>query len=77
MLLPPPSTTAGKMFLKLLDVESKRADHAFEEIFCETFELLDKIWLEEKADYMQFPAVMKKVEEKLPALLKQYTDSII
>merc|ERR1711977_784038 len=69
--------TAGKMFLKLLDVESKRADHAFEEIFCETFELLDKIWLEEKADYMQFPAVMKKVEEKLPALLKQYTDSII
>ena len=37
----------------------------FEEIFCLTFELLDRIWLEEKADYMQFPNVLKKVEDVL------------
>ncbi len=39
--------------------------HVFEEIFCHTFELLDKVWLDQRADYMQFPNVLKKVEEVL------------
>lgn len=67
-----PSTAPGRAFLRLLDVEDSLHGKAFEELFCATFELLDRIWLEEKADYMQFPVVMKKVEERVAkALAKQ------
>lgn len=45
----------SKGFLKLLDA----SDSAFEELYCCTFELLDKIWLEMNASYMQFPEVIK------------------
>lgn len=68
----PPSTAPGRAFLRLLDVGDSLHGKAFEELFCATFELLDRIWLEEKADYMQFPVVMKKVEERVAkALAKQ------
>jgi len=60
-----PVTPAGRAFLALLNVEGERHDRAFEELFCAVFELLDRVWLEEKADYMQFPTVMKKTEERL------------
>mmetsp|Transcript_14890 Transcript_14890/g.30905 ORF Transcript_14890/g.30905 Transcript_14890/m.30905 type:complete len:279 (-) Transcript_14890:118-954(-) len=67
-----PATGPGRAFLKLLDVGDAEHEKAFEEVFCMTFELLDKIWLEENADYMQFPIVMKQWEETLTkALLKR------
>lgn len=53
----PLNTQHSKGFLKLLDV----SDSAFEELYCCTFELLDKIWLEMHASYMQFPEVMRFV----------------
>lgn len=34
-------------------------DVAFEEIYCIAFEALDAKWLEMRASYMDFPAVMK------------------
>lgn len=34
-------------------------DHALEEVFTTTCELLDYYWLEQKASYMEFPNVMK------------------
>jgi len=78
-----PSTSCGKAFLRLLDNEEEVYNKAFEEVFCMTFEVLDRIWLHEKADYMQFPHVMKKVEEKLtkailkaPATLAQLEESL-
>ena len=67
----PPSTKAGRSFLALLDIEEERYDTSFEELFCSTFELLDKIWLEDKADYMQFPSVMKKVEDKVTKIMSK------
>ena len=79
-----PVTPAGRAFLGLLDSEDELYEKAFEELFCAVFELLDRVWLEEKADYMQFPTVMKKTEERLtktmakqPKTLQQLEDLLV
>ncbi|PSC74667.1 ELMO domain-containing C-like [Micractinium conductrix] len=41
----------------------------FEELFELTFRLLDQVWLERKAGYMQFPAVMSEVRERVERAL--------
>jgi ELMO domain-containing protein len=50
-----PRTLAGRVFLTLM----KDSECAFEEMYCTLFELLDSVWLEMHASYMDFPAVMK------------------
>lgn len=67
-----PSTAAGRGFLALLD----SCEQAFEELFCLTFEVLDRVWLEEKADYMQFPVMMKKAEERVAKALAKMPGSL-
>ncbi|MEW5311722.1 MAG: hypothetical protein WDW38_003410 [Sanguina aurantia] len=52
-----PSTPAGRAFMKLLVLDPE----AFEELYCATFHLLDCVWLQQGASYMQFNAVMKSV----------------
>jgi len=63
-----PSTQAGGNFFTVLTEDS---DSAFEEIYCIAFEALDEKWLEMKASYMDFPAVMKAVKEKLEAAVEE------
>ena len=48
------------------DVEG---DFLFEKLFSLTFFLLDEIWLETNANYMQFPTVLEKTSVKLQSLL--------
>ncbi|GMH32456.1 hypothetical protein BSKO_00290 [Bryopsis sp. KO-2023] len=61
----PPSSPHRRGFVKLLN----ESDSTFEEVYCCTFELLDKVWLEMHASYMEFPTVLKRtikqVEEAL------------
>eukprot|EP00890_Picochlorum_soloecismus_P005419 jgi/Picsp_1/5879/NSC_03236-R1_elmo domain-containing protein a len=44
-------------FMKLLAVD----DMAFQQIFVESFLLLDRIWLHESASYMDFPSVISRL----------------
>ena len=50
-----PNSPCARGFVKLLESD----DDAFANLFCFTFELLDKTWLDMKASYMEFPHVMK------------------
>jgi len=65
---PPPlavSDTASGEVQKIL------FDHAnaFEEIYCITFQMLDRTWDEMHAGYMDFPKVMAAVKERLTSIL--------
>jgi len=67
-----PSTLCGHAFLRLLKGrEGESQESVFEEMYCMTFELLDKIWLEDGADYMQFSLVMDKVESAMQNALRK------
>ena len=35
------------------------------QIYCVTFEVLDRVWLEMRASYMEFPSVMQRVRSQL------------
>ena len=61
------SSTQGRAFLALLEVEDASHDAVFEEIYCMCFERLDAIWLAEGASYMQFPSIIAKMESVLKA----------
>ena len=37
----------------------KEADHPFEEMFCITFQVLDRFWDEQSATYMDFPKILE------------------
>jgi len=56
-----PNSAAGKHFLTTFE----DYDAAFAEIYCVGMEVLDVAWLDMRASYMDFPAVMKSVKEKL------------
>jgi hypothetical protein len=43
--------------------------HAFEEIYCVTFQLLDRTWDEMHAGYMDFPKVIGAVKERISTIL--------
>ena len=60
-----PSTPAGQNFLRLLST----SEDAFETLFMETFMLLDRVWLEQGASYMEFPVVMNEVKKKVEQIL--------
>ena len=38
-------------------------------MYCAAFELLDEVWLDMRASYMDFPAVLKRVRDRLDAAL--------
>lgn len=61
----PPSSAAGGAFLELLS-DSR---HAFEEVYCGAFEVLDRHWLAIKATYMEFPIAMRKTRESVSLVL--------
>lgn len=44
----------GRNFLNILDGNQC----AFEEVYVASFEVLDRIWLDRAASYMEFPAVL-------------------
>jgi hypothetical protein len=43
----------------------------FEEMFCLTCELLDKIWVEMNGDYMKFGEIMKETQKRLRTKIEQ------
>ncbi|KAG2431264.1 hypothetical protein HYH02_013397 [Chlamydomonas schloesseri] len=67
----PPRGATGRAFLKLL----AESDVAFEELYCAAYCLLDATWLEMRASYMEFNAVMKRVKGEVErALASRPTD---
>lgn len=52
---PPPATPAARGFLPLLAADAD----AFEQLFVLAYRLLDALWLEMRASYMQFPLVLR------------------
>lgn len=58
-------TAAGRGFLGLLAAHSS----AFEEVYCAAFDLLDRVWLDKKASYMEFNQVLKEVKERVAQAL--------
>jgi ELMO/CED-12 family len=57
----PPHTLAGTSFAHLLDVDS----NAFQELYVASFLLLDKVWLDRRASYMDFPVVLAKTMDQV------------
>lgn len=55
------STAEGRGFIGLLSAEAA----AFEEVYCATFDLLDRVWLERGATYMEFNSILKDVRERV------------
>jgi len=58
---------AGKAFCALLH----DSDVAFEELYCSCFALLDRIWLQRRASYMEFNSVMQEVKAQLDKALRR------
>ncbi|KAI8474779.1 MAG: engulfment and motility protein [Monoraphidium minutum] len=59
------ASAAGRGFLGLLASE----EAAFEVVYAAAFELLDRVWLERKATYMEFNAVLKDVRGRVEGAL--------
>lgn len=79
----PPKSAPGRAFVALLGREgdggsggSDSGSTAFEELYCATYLLLDATWLEMRASYMEFNAVMKRVKEEVTAALAARPDSM-
>lgn len=66
------SLCAGRAFVPLMS----QSDTAFEEIYCFAFAVLDNVWLDRKASYMEFNAVMKDVKTQLEKALASHPASI-
>lgn len=60
-----PGTAAARGFLRLLAVE----DNALEAVFVETLVVLDTVWLERGASYMEFPAVLAETRRRVERAL--------
>jgi hypothetical protein len=60
-----PGGAAGCGFAGLLSGHSA----AFEEVYCAAFEALDAVWLERRATYMEFNAVLKETRARVSAAL--------
>lgn len=58
--------------MKLLVVSPE----AFEELYCTSFHLLDCVWLQQGASYMQFNAVMKSVRVLVEGALHRQPQSL-
>lgn len=58
---PPPATPAARGFLPLLAADAD----AFEQLFVLAYRLLDALWLEMRASYMQFPLVLSDVRKRV------------
>ncbi|XP_006375164.3 uncharacterized protein LOC18105081 isoform X3 [Populus trichocarpa] len=56
-----PRTLVGATFLKFLEED----DSAFDRLYCITFKLMDHEWLDMRASYMDFNAVMKSTRRQL------------
>ena len=71
----PPSalrSAAGRGFVRLLS----ETEFAFEEVFVEALEELDREWLRQGASYMQFGQVLKAVRVKLTDALSLKPNSV-
>ncbi|GBF88203.1 hypothetical protein Rsub_00915 [Raphidocelis subcapitata] len=68
----PASTAAGRGFLGLLSAH----DAAFEELYCCAYELLDAVWLERGATYMEFNAVLGEVRRRVARALEARPGSV-
>ncbi len=62
---PPPATPAARGFMPLLAA----SDDAIEQLFALACRLLDVVWLEMGASYMQFPVEVRTVPLRAAALL--------
>jgi hypothetical protein len=58
---------AGRAFCELL----RDSEVAFEELYCSTFALLDRVWLRRQASYMEFNSVMGEVKGLLDKALRR------
>jgi ELMO domain-containing protein len=67
-----PFSQAGRHFIDMLDEN----DHAFEEVYVASFEVLDRIWLDRAASYMEFPAVMTETMAVLKQAMLQCPQTI-
>ncbi|BDA43952.1 probable engulfment and cell motility protein 3 [Coccomyxa sp. Obi] len=67
-----PGSAAGRSFLSLLAGSSS----VFESVYCMAFEVLDREWLDMKASYMDFPAVMARVQAQLVRALSAQPGSL-
>uniref|UniRef100_A0A7N0TIN7 ELMO domain-containing protein n=1 Tax=Kalanchoe fedtschenkoi TaxID=63787 RepID=A0A7N0TIN7_KALFE len=56
-----PKTLAGAAFMKFLSEN----DSAFDLLYCITFKLMDHLWLDMRATYMDFNTVMKSTRRQL------------
>jgi len=68
-----PVTPAARGFVGLMQQEG---DVAFEELYCTAFCLLDQVWLEQKASYMEFNQVMKAVKARLDQALRRQPKTV-
>lgn len=62
-----PSSKVGRNFLNILDEN----ESAFEEVYVASFEVLDRIWLERAASYMEFPTVLNDTMSAVKEALLQ------
>ncbi|KAK9809149.1 hypothetical protein WJX72_010219 [[Myrmecia] bisecta] len=67
-----PKTPAGQGFLGLL----ADSDAAFEQLYCAAFRLLDRVWLQMRASYMEFAVVLKQVRKQLDQVLSSHPASL-
>jgi engulfment and cell motility protein 2 len=63
---------AGRAFCELL----RDSEVAFEEVYCASFALLDRVWLARGASYMEFNAVMAEVKGHLDRALRRRPKSL-
>lgn len=49
----------------------RESDVAFEEVYCACFALLDRVWLQRRASYMEFNSVMQEVKGCLDKALRR------
>lgn len=64
----PPLTEAGEAFLAL----ARSTEAAFEEVFCASFERLDREWLASSASYMEFGSLIDRAASAAALALKRH-----
>jgi ELMO/CED-12 family len=67
-----PRSPAGTGFVHLLDSNS----NAFQELYVATFVMLDKLWLERRASYMDFPVVLSTTMQTVRQALHRRPSSV-
>ena len=61
------SSKAVLGFSRLLEND----EYALESLFIESFILLDKVWLQQEATYMEFPQILLEVKERVRTVLRR------